>query len=135
MVVDGDPETVSGRIDVGAGSRVNGAVEAVNGTITLTRAEITGSVEGVNGGITLKGSTVGGNVTSVNGDILIGRDAVVRGDIVVHKPKGFSFGKSDPPKVTIEAGATVEGRLVFKREVTLSVDPGAKVAHSEPVER
>jgi cytoskeletal protein CcmA (bactofilin family) len=101
----------------------------------VTRAEVGGDVENVNGDIAIKGATVGGSVETVNGDILIGRDSVVRGDIVVHRPKGFSFGKSTPPKVTIEAGATVEGRFVFKREVTLSVDPAAKVANSEPVER
>jgi len=60
---------------------------------------------------------------------------VVRGDILVRRARGFSFGTSRTPKVTIESGATVEGRLVFEREVTLSIAPDAKVPNAEPVER
>lgn len=136
VVVKGDLESVSGRVDVGAGSHIGGDIEVVNGIITLTRARIDGDVEGVNGGINLHGSQVGGDIESVNGDILIGRDSVVRGDLIMHKKRGFSFGfgASRKPKVTIEAGATVEGRLRFEREVELSISPDAKVRHTEAVE-
>ena len=58
---------------------------------------------------------MGGDIESVSGDILIGRDSVVRGDVIVHKKRGFTFGVSSKPKVTIEAGA-VEGQLRFERE-------------------
>lgn len=134
VVVKGDLESVSGRVDVGAGSHIGGDIEVVNGIITLTRARIDGDVEGVNGGINLHGSQVGGDIESVNGDILIGRDSVVRGDLIMHKKRGFSFGATRKPKVTIEAGATVEGRLRFEREVELSISPEAKVQHADAVE-
>ncbi len=135
MVVDGGVESVSGRIAIGAGSRVGGDIEAVNGDITLTRVELDGGIENVNGTITLQGTRVARGIETVNGDIFIGRDSVVRGDLIVRRPRGISLGRSVPPKVTIESGATVDGRLVFEREVTLSIAPDAKVAHAEPVER
>src|SRR5690606_31015179 len=108
---------------------------AVNGAITVTRAEVGGGIENVNGTIMLQGASVARSVETVNGDIVIGRDSVVRGDIIVRRSRGISLGRRAPPKVTIESGATVEGRLVFEREVTLSIAPDAKVAHAEPVER
>lgn len=130
-------ESVSGTIRVGAGTRVGGGIETVNGSVFLTHAQVAESIESVNGSISLQASKVQGNLELTNGNILVGRDSLVHGDIIVRKSSGiFSwFGKSKPPKVTIEAGATVEGRLVFEREVQLSVDPGANVTQSEPVER
>ena len=67
---------------------------------------------------------------------MIGRDRVVRGDLIMHKKRGFSFGfgANRKPKITIEAGATVEGRLRFEREVELSISPEAKVQHADAVE-
>lgn len=138
VVIKGDLETVSGNITVGTGSQVGDDIEAVNGSIEVTGAEVSGNIENVNGKISLLDTRVGGHVETANGDILIGRGSHVHGKIVVHKSRGFSlfsFGNSTPPKVTIEAEATVEGPLVFEREVELHIDPEAHVAHPEPVER
>ncbi len=136
VTASGGLETVNGRIEVGAGSRVGGKIETVNGRVQLDGTSLAGGIETVNGGITLLRSSVGGSLETVNGDLRIGSGSVVRGDLIVRKPSvgwfGW-FGRSNPPKVTIEAGAAVEGRLLFEREVTLVIDPAARVAHPKPV--
>jgi hypothetical protein len=58
----------------------------------------------------------------------------VEGGIEVEKPSGWSWSKSDPPRVTIESGATVNGTLRFEREVDLYVGAGAVVGPLEGVQ-
>jgi len=100
--------------------------------VQLDGATVTGGIETVNGGITLLRSSVGGSLETVNGDLRIGSGSAVRGDLIVRRPHGW-FSRSRRPRVTIEANATVEGRLLFEREVTLVIDPAARVAHPKPV--
>lgn len=119
--------SVNGRITLAAGTRVGESVEARNGSISAAHATIGGGVKSVNGDINLQGTTLGADLETTNGNIVIGRDSLVRGDVVVRKPSGFSAAKTRMPTVKIEAGATVEGRLVFEREVKLEIDPAANV--------
>lgn len=132
VTASGGLETVNGRIEVDSGSRIGGRIETVNGSVQLDGATVTGGIETVNGGITLLRSSVGGSLETVNGDLRIGSGSAVRGDLIVRRPHGW-FSRSRRPRVTIEANATVEGRLLFEREVTLVIDPAARVAHPKPV--
>ena len=71
------------------------------------------------------GAHIGGGIETVNGDIKVGAGSRVEGGITVRKPTGWSWGKQRMPRVTIGAGAVVEGTLLFEREVELFVHESA----------
>lgn len=122
-------ETVNGSITLGADVTVAEAVSTVNGAISIERGgRVGGKVETVNGRIELDATEVGNGLSTVNGDITVGADSVVRGGILIEKPKGSWFSsKSRPPRVVIGPNAVVEGVLDFRREVELYVHDSAKV--------
>ena len=127
-------ETVNGAISLGEGAVVSEEVSAVNGTLTLRRgSRVDGRVENVNGDFRLEGATVRGGLGTVNGDLFVGAGSRVDGGIRVEKPSGWSWNKSDRPRVTIESGAVVNGTLEFEREVDLHVGAGAVVGPVEGV--
>ena len=93
-----------------------------------------GSLETVNGRMSLDETTVGGGLETVNGDITVGANSRVEGGILVEKPSGnWSPHKQRNPRITIEAGAVVNGPLHFKREVDLYVSPQATIGEIEGV--
>jgi hypothetical protein len=95
---------------------------------------VDGRLENVNGGLVLEGAAVRGGIGTVNGDIRIGAGSRVDGGIVVDKPGGWGWGKSERlPRVTIESGAVVNGALRFEREVELQVGEGAVIGPIEGV--
>jgi len=83
----------------------------------------------VNGEIELNGAEIGGNVSTVSGDINLADAAVVKGDIVVEKPSGWSWGKENKrkPRIVIGPGSRVEGTIVLEREVDLFISDTAEV--------
>ena len=122
--------TVNGSISVDAGTSVDGEVSAVNGRITLERGvEISDGVGNVNGQIDLSGATVGRDVQTVNGDIELADQSIVRGDIIVEKPSGWSWGKEKrrKPRIVIGPGSRVEGKIHVEREVELYISDSADV--------
>lgn len=128
----GTLETVNGGISIGAKGVVRDDAGTVNGSIRLDPdANVGGRVETVNGGITLDRAHVGGGIETVAGDIEIGAGSRVEGGITVRKPTGWSWGKQRTPRVTIGAGAVVEGTLRFEREVELYVHDSATVGAIE----
>jgi len=135
VLVAKDVETVSGRVEVASGSQIGGAIETTNGPITLNKAQVGGSIESVNGAITLRESVVTGNLEVTNGDITVGSGSHVQGDLIVNETGWFSFGNSTPPTVRIEAGAKVDGKLDFKREVKLIDERTAPTATPKTLER
>ena len=120
----GSLETVNGGIAVGEGVMVAEGIETVNG-----------GIETVNGRIELSGAEVGQGLATVNGDVIVGADSIVRGGILIEKPKGGWFnwgnGKSRKPRVVIGPNAVVEGTLKFEREVELFVHISARVGPIE----
>ena len=128
-------ESVNGGITLEENVLVAGEVSTVNGKLTLRRgARVDGRLENVNGDLTLEGATVRGGLGTVNGDVLVGADSRVEGGILVEKPRGWSWhGAERLPRVTIEAGAVVEGTLKFEREVELHVADGAVIGPVEGV--
>ena len=128
-------ETVNGAVTVGEQAVVGDDVSVVNGKVTLLRgARADGRVENVNGALRLEGATVRRGLGTVNGDVFVGAGSQVEGGIEIEKPGGWSWRKSDRPRVTIESGATVNGTLRFEREVDLYVGAGAVVGPVEGVE-
>jgi DUF4097 and DUF4098 domain-containing protein YvlB len=128
-------DTVNGSITVGEQVQVDGAVGTVNGGVELERgAHVRGSLETVNGRMSLTEATVGGGLKTVNGDITVGANSRVDGGILVDKPgKSWSVNKPRNPRVTIEAGAVVNGPLRFEREVDLYLSPSASIGAIEGV--
>jgi hypothetical protein len=127
--------TVNGDIALAEEVLVSGHVGTVNGELTLREgARVDGGLATVNGDLVLEGATVRGGLATTNGDVRVGAGSRVAGGIVVEKPGGWSWGKSQRlPKVTIESGAVVNGTLRFEREVELVVGEGAVVGSVEGV--
>jgi len=133
-VKSGSLSTVNGAIEIGADTAVDGEIEAVNGRISLQNgSSVSGYVENVNGAISLVGSEIGGNLSTVNGDIDLSDAAVIKGDIIVVKPGGWSFGwnNSRTPEITIGPGSRVDGKIRLEREVKLFISETAEVGGVE----
>jgi DUF4097 and DUF4098 domain-containing protein YvlB len=122
-------ETVNGGLRIGEKTKIAKTVETVNGSITLASgADVAGKLGNVNGGIRLDRAHVGGGIETVSGDIEIGANSHVEGGIVVEADHSwFRFGSSRLPRIVIGPHATVQGTLVFKREVELYVSDSATI--------
>ena len=130
-----DLETVNGAIKIAGQVAIDGDVSAVNGSISLDEGStVSRSLSNVNGDITLTASTVGGDVTTVNGDVSVLEGAVIKGDLEIDKPSGFSFGRhSKDPKIIIGPGSRVEGVIRLERKVKLFISETAEVGGVEGV--
>ncbi|MGI9246168.1 MAG: hypothetical protein ACR2I8_05630 [Steroidobacteraceae bacterium] len=130
-------ESVNGAITVGEGAQVAGRLETVNGDIRLRRgARVAGGVGNVNGELLVDGAEVQRGIETVNGDIRLTAGSVVTGGIRVHRNGGKfwqGWGTRHNPRLTLEAGATLQGPLRLEREVDLYVAPGVDVPAVEGV--
>lgn len=127
-----DMETVNGGIRLGRDVQVDGSLETVNGEVFVDRGgRVSGGVATVNGAIGLVATELGRGIETVNGDITVGAGSHVRGGIKIEKPTSnwmpISFGRKQPPRIIIGPNATVDGALVFEREVKLYVHRTAKI--------
>lgn len=125
-----DLETVNGAIRLGENVGIDGRVSAVNGSITADEGStISGEASNVNGDIELRASTVGGDVSTVSGDVELRDGAVIRGDLIVREPKGWSWGRQERnrPKIVIGPGSRVEGTIRLEREARLYISETAEV--------
>lgn len=128
-------ETVNGRIEASKDIRVTGNVETVNGNIYFANggAEVDGNVFAVNGLIKLFDATITGNVSNFNGGIYLEDGTKIEGSLKVEKPNkngGFniSFGKKQIPLIIFGKNVSIDGDVVFEREVNLYVHESADVA-------
>ena len=123
--------TVNGSIDIASDVTVDGEVSAVNGRISVGGgSKVAKDLGNVNGDIELAGSEVGGDVSTVNGDIELAEGAVVMGDVIVEKPRGWNNSKGKP-RVVIGPGSRVEGVIRLEREVKLYISESAEVGGVE----
>ena len=123
-------KTVNGSVSVGESATVSGEIGTVNGRITLERGTtVAEDVGNVNGDIEFEGAEVGGNVKTVSGNVDLTDGAVIKGDLVIEEPSGWSWGskKSRTPEVVIGPGCRVEGAIVLEREVKLYISETAEV--------
>ncbi len=125
--------TVNGTIQVGRDCEVDGHIEAVNGRIALAEGStVLDSVENVNGDFEIIASTIGGDLSTVNGDVELMEGAVIKGNLIVEKPGGWGWGKSNrKPRVVIGPGSRVEGVIDLEREVQLYISETAEVGGVE----
>jgi DUF4097 and DUF4098 domain-containing protein YvlB len=132
-----DLETVNGSIRIEDEGQIDGSVTAVNGSIQVDGGSRIGeSLSNVNGEIVLNGSEIGGDVSTVSGDVELADAAVVKGDLVVEKPRNggwFNNNEGRPPKIVIGPGSRVEGVLRLEREVKLYISESASVGGVEGV--
>ena len=122
-------DSVNGSIKLGNDVAVDKGVDAVNGAITLqSGCAVGGDVETVNGGIRMENTRVAGNVETVNGQLRILQGSEVSGNVMVRKPKGWSFNKQHKPvHVEIGENVVVHGDLIFESPVELKLHESARV--------
>jgi len=125
-------KTVNGEITLGDSAKVTEGVFTVNGGLKLENGVSVGEgVGNVNGDISMTSAHVGGRIETVNGDIDVMGTSRVDGGI--HVGRGDNDNPNNrPPRIVIGPGATVNGKLVFERPVTLYVSESATV--SGPIE-
>lgn len=124
--------TVNGGIRIGTQARIGGDIETVNGGIFVGRGgRVGGDITTVNGAIGIVATELDGDIETVSGDITVGIDSHVHGHLKVYKPTSnwmpINFGGNRIPRIIIGPNATVDGELVFEREVTLYVHSSAQV--------
>ena len=126
----GDLQTVNGAIRLGRGVQA-GDLTTVNGSIFADYgSRLAKDIETVNGSIGIVHTELAGGIRTVTGDITVGVNSHVHGGIHVDKQQhGWSIhlGKQRPPRVIVGPGATVDGPLVFQREVVLYVHDSARI--------
>lgn len=121
--------TVNGSIRVDENVTVDGYIEAVNGSIGVDNGStVSRYVSNVNGEIEVKGGQVDGDLSTVNGDVWLTDGSTLRGDLIVEKPGGWSWGKKKRvPKVVIGPNSKVLGTINLEREVKLYISESAEV--------
>lgn len=144
----GSANTVNGDITLGKAAKVSGNASTVNGALSLAPGSaVNGALTNVNGRIEIDDAHIGSGIATVSGDIHIAGNAVVDGGIKVGKDNGngngnghgdgdgnsffgihFDINGEHEPRIVIDAGASVNGPLVFERPVKLYISEKAKVA-------
>lgn len=121
--------SVNGSIRIDDDTTIEDSVSVVNGKIeTGANTRIGGDVSNVNGEMLIEGSDIGGDLSTVNGDVTLSDSAILRGDLVVEKPSGWSWGKDRrKPRIVIGPGSRVDGDVVLEREVELFISESASV--------
>jgi DUF4097 and DUF4098 domain-containing protein YvlB len=121
-------ETINGKVELGPGAVV-GKVSSINGEVVLRRAKASG-VRTVHGAILLEGATVEGDVETTFGDLDIGTGAVVKGQVILHRPEGQWFGRMANrrlPVLKVADGAQVNGAVKLERRADVQLAPTAQV--------
>jgi hypothetical protein len=121
--------SVNGSVSVGDNSTVDGDISVVNGRISLgSGSSVSANVSNVNGAIDVSGTGIGGDLTTVNGDVTLSENAILRGDLVVERPRsrGIDFRKGKP-RILIGPGARVAGNIRLEQEVELYISETAEV--------
>jgi cytoskeletal protein CcmA (bactofilin family) len=131
-----DLGTVNGSIKLEEGAHVNGGVRTVNGALHVDDgAEVTGDLINVNGSIGVAAAHVGGSVGTASGSMDLGPNARIDGNVNMSKDTSWwHFGFQKLPRVVIEPGTVVKGKLHFERPVDLYVSDHATIGVVEGAE-
>lgn len=89
---------INGRIEVGAGARIDGDLSTVNGPVTVAERAVVERISTINGDVTLGPAAMGDDVRTVNGDITLGPKSVLSGSV--------ELVQGD---IRLEPGARIEG--------------------------
>jgi len=120
-------ESVNGSIHIGESARLSGPLETVNGGIRLgAGGQVASDVQNVNGEIELEGSDVGGDLTTVSGDVFLGEGSVLRGDLIIEKPKDRGLRwRHRKPRIVIGTNSQVLGEIRAEQEIELFMSDSA----------
>jgi hypothetical protein len=130
-----DLSTVNGSINLKEGVHVNGSVHSVNGSLHVENgAEVTGDLTNTNGSIRVAAAHIGGSLHTASGGIDLGPNAQIDGDVNMAKDTSWHFGFQRLPRVVVEPGTVVRGKLHFERPVVLYVSDHAKIGVVEGAE-
>lgn len=131
----GNIDGVNSATECEKNAKVDGNIKLVNGRIRVHEgAVVAGDVKTVNGPIRLVGATVEGDVNNYNGGIVITDNSLVKGNVIVSRPKGNVL--EDEPLVVLGPGSEVLGEMTFERPVKLYVHKQAShgaVSGAEPI--
>ncbi len=120
--------TTNGNIQIGENASIHGYVSTTNGDISVEmNTTVADDLGNTNGDIELNGGRIGGTVSTTNGDIELFDGAVVSGDIIVEKPRGWNWNRNQRPRVVIGPGCRVEGEIRLEREGRLYISESADV--------
>lgn len=122
-------ETVNGSIRAERGLTSDGSVTTVNGRIELREGStVGGDVETVNGKIELEGVRVRGSVETVNGDMFLTDGTVIEGDVIFDDRGNWNgWGNRSEPRLFVDRGSEIKGRIILYQEVELDIEGGARV--------
>ena len=121
--------TTNGNINIGENVSIDGHVSTTNGDITVEmNTTVADDLGNTNGDIELAGARIGGTVSTTNGDIELSDGAVISGDIIVERARGWNWGgMRQRPRIVIGPGCRVEGEIRLEREVRLYISESAEV--------
>lgn len=119
-----DVETVNGQLELRPGSLVRGDITKVNGKTRSLQARIKGDLSQVNGDLDLQQTQIAGEVDIRNADLRLGSGSRIEGDVTVGSEQQH---QDKPPRIVLEAGSQIMGRLVLLSPVTLERHPDAQV--------
>jgi DUF4097 and DUF4098 domain-containing protein YvlB len=127
--------TVNGSIDVHDGVHVQGFVHTTNGSIHVRNAaDVAGDVTNTNGNIHIASAHVGGSIDTSAGNIDLGPNAHIDGGVSMEEDNSWHFGFQNLPRVVVEPGTIIKGKLRFKRPVKLYVSDHATIGPVEGAE-
>jgi cytoskeletal protein CcmA (bactofilin family) len=124
--------TTNGTVDVREGGHVMGDIHTVNGAVHVEDgADISGDLGNVNGSIHIGAAHLHGSIDTTNGSMYLGPNAHIDGAVIMEPDSGWHMGNESIPRVVIEPGTVVKGKMRFERKVTLYVSDHATIG---PVE-
>ncbi len=125
--------TRNGGIRLGESVEVSGGLETRNGGIqTAAGSHLGGSVITRNGTIRLEETRVEGDVDSGGGDIHLSGTTGIEGDVMLLMAADWEPGRwQDPPRLIIESGVSVGGRILVDERAEVEVEDGASVPEIE----
>ncbi len=127
--------TTNGGIHVQEGGHVAGDIHTTNGGVHIEDGtDVSGDIGNVNGGIHVTGAHVKGSINTTNGGIDLGPNAHIDGDVIMHRNHGGHEDYERIPRVVIEPGTVVRGKLQFERKVRLYVSDRATIGPVEGAE-
>jgi DUF4097 and DUF4098 domain-containing protein YvlB len=120
-------ETVNGNIKTAHHFVAQDSLSTVNGSISIqTASTVGGDISTINGKIILNNVAVTGNVSTKNGSIYLRSQSKIAGDIVFEAvdDSSWTWANDDSrlPKLVIDPGSKVTGRIILKRKVKLAIE-------------
>ena len=129
MQIDGDIDTGSGSVELGAGSTVRGTIDTGSGSVELEGVTLEGDLDTGSGDIALRDTQVRGDVVTNSGAVALAGNTRIAGDLVIRKSTcwGWCWSSDEPTRVVIGASASVDGEIRIEHATELWVHDNARI--------